>query len=181
MRSILTWLGLTPDSATDPPTSMQSRSVQQIMIELETLEPEQARYVAAFGYILTRVANADFHIADDESSKMREIVEQIGGLAPEQAKIVVELAQAQNEAFGATDDFLVTRQFRDISSHADRIHLLDCLFAVAAVDHSITSAEEEEIAKIAKQLLLSHDEYIAARRQYSDKREVMKRLRETTG
>lgn len=50
-----------------------------------------------------------------------------------------------------------------------KLALMDCLFAVAAADKVVSTVEEREIRLINDELLLTHDQFIAARfkfRQY---------------
>jgi hypothetical protein len=42
------------------------------------------------------------------------------------------LRDDHQESQGGTEDYLVTREFREISTPAQRRELLDCLFAAAA-------------------------------------------------
>ena len=89
--------------------------------------------------------------------------------------LVVEIAKHQNRLFGGTEDFLVTREFREVASDVQRRHLLDCLFAVAAADNEISAEEEAQIWQIASELGFEHEEYVAVRMAYSDKRTVLRR------
>jgi uncharacterized tellurite resistance protein B-like protein len=159
------------------PASGDTDTVRRIMRKLEELEPGRARWIAAFAYILGRVANADLDISAEETAKMEEIVQQIGELPEEQAVLVVGIAKSQNRLVGQTENFLVTREFNEISTRKEREKLLDCLFAVSAADDSISGAEETQIRQIASELAFSHREYVDARSVWSDKREVLKGLR----
>jgi uncharacterized tellurite resistance protein B-like protein len=67
----------------------------------------------------------------------------------------------------------VTREFNEIATDEERRQLLDCLFAVSAADDAITGEEEGQIWQIASELGFAHQEYIAARLAYSDKRTVL--------
>ena len=53
MRSILAFLGFSGDPKTD------SDAIHRIAAELDRLEPGRARYLAAFAFVLSRVARAD--------------------------------------------------------------------------------------------------------------------------
>lgn len=161
-------LGSAPDTRGDTDT------VRRIVGELDKLDPARARYLAAFAYVLSRVASADLHISEEETSTMVELVERAGGLPEAQATIVVEIAKAQNRLFGGTENFLVTREFREIASEVQRRELLECLFAVSAADDAITGEEEAQIWQIASELGFRHDEYVAVRLKYSDKRTVFR-------
>jgi uncharacterized tellurite resistance protein B-like protein len=169
--SILKFLGLT--RATQPDAS-DTETVRRIVAELERLDPARARYLAAFAYVLSRVAAADLLISDVETTKMVEIVQRLGHLPAEQAVLAVAIAKSQNRLFGGTEDFLVTRQFREMATPDERRELLDCLFAVSAADDSVSSAEEAQIRQIASELGFEHHEYVQARLAYARHRTVLK-------
>jgi uncharacterized tellurite resistance protein B-like protein len=151
-------------------------TVRKIVAELETMDPDKARYVAAFAYILGRVAHADLDISEVETRKMEEVIQRLGHLPEEQAILVVQIAKSQNRLFGHTENFLVTREFVQVSTLEQRRELLDCLFAVSAADESITSAEEAQIRQIASELGFSHRQFVEARKVYSQHRDVLKSL-----
>ena len=152
-------------------------TVRRIVSELDKLDPNRARYLAAFAYVLSRVANADQHISDVETAMMVDLVRRAGHLPEEQAMLVVEIAKGQNRLFGGTENYLVTREFRAIASDQERHDLLDCLFAVSAADDEVSAEEEAQIWQIASELGFSHEEYVDVRLAYSDKRTVLRRNR----
>lgn len=152
-----------------------TETVRRIVARLNQMEPARARHLAAFAFVLGRAAYADLHISDEETAKIVEILMTHGRLPEEQALIVAEIANSQNKLFGGTENFLVTREFREIASDEERRQLLDCLFAVSAADNAITGEEESQIWQIASELGFTHEEYIGARLAYSDKRTVLLR------
>jgi uncharacterized tellurite resistance protein B-like protein len=156
------------------PASGDTETVRKIVDALDRLEPERARYLAAFAYILSRVARADLQVSPEETRAMERIVAEQGGLPDEQAIIVVQIAKYQNLLFGATENFLVTREFNGISTREQKMALLDCLFGVAAAETLISSAEDNEIRKIARELNLEHHDFIAVRSRYRDRLAVLK-------
>ncbi len=149
--------------------------IRKIASALENLPPEQARYIAAFAYILGRVANADRVIDPEEVSTMRRLVQEKSGIPQEQAALVVELAQRQEELFGASEDYLVTREFRDLATKEQRLALLDCLFAVSAADQSISALEGRELLQIADELKLDRKDYTALRSAYREYLSVLRK------
>lgn len=171
--SLLDWLR-GPDAARSD-LHGDTQTVRRIVGELDKLEPDRARYLASFAYVMSRVARADLNVSQVETDKMVEILQRLGGLPEEQALLVVEIAKSQSRIFGGTEDFLVTREFRTLATDAQRREALDCLFAVSAADEVITAEEEGQIWQIASELGFAHDEYIAARLKYTDKRSVMRR------
>ena len=160
--------GLTDSTSSAESHAGDTDTVRRIVGELEALDGETARYLAAFAYIIGRVAHADLDISVEETAKMEEIVHGLGHLPEEQAILVVQIAKSQNRLFGGTENYLVTREFKEIASREQCEELLDCLFAVSAADESISSAEDNEIRKISKELKLKHDDFIAARLQFKE-------------
>jgi uncharacterized tellurite resistance protein B-like protein len=168
--AILDWLRTSSRSASAGDTD----TVRRIVAELDKLDGDRARYLAAFAYVLSRVAGADSEFSDAETATMIELVSRAGHLPEAQAIVVVEIAKHQNRLFGGTENFLVTREFRELASDAQRRELLHCLFAVSAADDAVTLDEEAQIWQIASELGISHEEYIEVRLQYSDKRTVLR-------
>ena len=156
-------------------------TVRRIVAELEAIEPKRARYLAAFAYILGRVAHADLDISTEETREMEEIVQRLGHLSVDQAILVVQIAKSQNRLLGGTENFLVTREFKQLTTPVERRELLDCLFAVSAADESISTIEEAQIRQIAGELGLSHSEYVEARSAYSRHREVLRPFSKPSG
>ena len=79
--------------------------------------------------------------------------------------------------FGGTENYLVTREFREIATAEQRLELLDCLFAVAAADGSISSVEESQAAQIAKEIGFTQPEYASALAVHAEHRTVLRSLR----
>ena len=171
--SILKFLGINPDhpSATSSP---QTDTVRKIVQKLDQLPEDQARYIAAFAFLLSRAARADLNVSDEETAVMERIVMQQSGLPEDLALVVVQMAKTQNQLFGSTENYLVTREFEKMATREQKLALLDCLFAVAAADEIITSEEDNVVKQIASELKLSHDEYIAARSRYREYLAVLK-------
>ncbi len=168
--SIRSFLGL-PD--THAPTG-ETEAVRKVVEALDHLDPARARFIAAFGYILSRVANADLKISPEETRAMERIIMERSGLPEEQALVVVQTAKTRTQLFGGTENFLVTREFSRIATRDEKLALLDCLFAVAAAEGGISTAEDNEIRQIASELGLEHPEFIAVRSQWKDQLTVLK-------
>jgi uncharacterized tellurite resistance protein B-like protein len=151
-----------------------TETVRRIVGELDRQDPARARYLAAFAYVLSRVAGADLRISEVEVTRMVDLVQRVGHLPEAQALLVVEIAKNQNLLFGGTENFLVTREFNSLASDEQRRELLDCLFAVAAADDAITAEEEAQIHQTASELGFSHQEYVAVRARYADKRTLLR-------
>jgi uncharacterized tellurite resistance protein B-like protein len=165
--SLLRFLGL--EGTNSRRDERESETVHRIASQLERLDPEQARYLATFAYVLARIANADLAIDESETQEMERAVTAIAGLSAAEAALVVKIAQSQARNLGGTQDYVVTRQFRQISTRDQRIELLQCLYAVAAADGTIRSEESAVIVEIAEELGFTRAEAISLRAQYRDK------------
>ena len=153
-----------------------TQTVRRIVGELAALPPDGARYLAAFAYILTRAAAADLVVSDVEERAIEGIVVEHGGLTEAQAVLVTQVARNQEVLFGATEDFLVTRQFREISTPEQRLELLRCCYLVGAADDSITTDESDTFQEIAKELDVDPDAVKVIRHEFEPKLAAIQRL-----
>jgi len=177
VRSLLDLLGLADRTPAGDAGTAETATVRKIARELEELEPERARFLAAFAYLLSRVAHADLEISDEETRSMEEIVRGYGDLPDAQAVLVVEIAKSQSRLFGHTENFQVAREFKKLADREQCLELLHCLFAVSAADDVISGVEERQVQLIAEELGFSHKEFIDVRSQYNEKRSVIRGLR----
>jgi uncharacterized tellurite resistance protein B-like protein len=172
--SILEMLGFKNTLVSRGLDTAQTKTVNKIAAQLMELPRGQAEYLAAFAYLLSRVANADMHISEDERLAMQRIIVERGEISTDQALIVVDIAENQTLLFGGTENFLVTQEFNGIATEDQKIALLHCLYEVCGVDHSITSHEDHEIRRISEELLLYHSTFIQVRQKYAAKLDVLK-------
>jgi len=171
--SIIRWLGL--DQKKPSATKAETETVRKIADALDHIEPDRAKFIAGFAYLLGRVARADLHISADETRGMERLVMERAGLPEEQAIMVVQMAKTQNVLFGSTENYLVAREFGEITTREQKLALLECLFAVSAADGSISVVEDNEINQMAAELKLEHDEIVAARSRFRDFLAVLKK------
>lgn len=157
VKSIRAWLGL------DKPDAPSEEPLRETLDALDHLEPARARYLAAFAYLLGRVAHADQHVSPEETQTMEALLMEHGQLAREQAMLVVQLAKSSNLLFGGTANFLVTRQFHELASYDQKLALMRCLFAVSVTDDRVSTAEEGEIHRLARELKIQHEDLVALR------------------
>ena len=155
-------------------SSPETDTVRKIVDELDDLEPQRARYIACFAYLLSRVAHADLDISDEETEAMERIVLERGSLPEAHALIVVQMAKTRAQMFGQTEDYLVAREFNEVADKMQKLALIDCLFAVSASHDGISTIEDAEIGKIANELRLPRDEVASLRGAYQDHLNVLK-------
>ncbi len=157
LKSIRAWLGA------DRQDSQEFAPLRETLDALDHLEPDRARYLAAFVYLLGRVAHADQHVSTEETLAMEALVQEHGQVSRDQAMVVVQLAKASNLLFGGTANFLVARELSALATYEQKLALMRCLFAVSATDEAISTAEEGEIHRIAKELRIDHPDLVALR------------------
>ena len=157
LESIRAWLGL------DTPQKQEFAPLRETLDALDHLEPDRARFLAAFAYLLGRVAHADQHVSAEETQAMEGLVREQGTLTQAQAMVVVQLAKTSNLLFGGSANYLVARQFAELATYDERLALMRCLFAVAATDDAISMTEEGEIHRIANELRIEQKDLIALR------------------
>jgi uncharacterized tellurite resistance protein B-like protein len=161
-----TWSVTPAGPAVDPG---DTETVRRIVGELEAMPPDRARYLAAFAYILTRAAAADLDISEVEMRVIEELVVEHGGLSEAQAVLVAQMARNQSLLFGATEDYLVTRQFRELSTDEQRLELLRCCYLVGAADDTISVEESDTLQEIAKELDVDRAAVNAIRHEFEPK------------
>lgn len=144
-------------------TAASAGVLDTISAAVDRLEPRHARIVAAFAYLLSRVAHADQEVTPDETAAMQRIVREVGGLPDEEASLVVQLATLQHVQHRGTADYLVAREFNEVATPEEKRRLLSCLFAVSASDEHIVTVEDNEIRQIARVLRIEHAEYVRLR------------------
>jgi uncharacterized tellurite resistance protein B-like protein len=162
-------------AAVDEPTpAAEIDTVRKITAALDALPPERARFIAAFAYILGRVAHADDSISPEETASMERLVAEHGGLPEDQAIVVVQMAKTQNVLFGGVENFLVTREFNQMATREQKLALIDCLFAVGAADESVSGSEDSAVSQVARELRIEHRDLMAVRARYRDRLSVLK-------
>ena len=171
--SLLRFLGLGDSggkgSGTGRTDKGETDTVRRIASQLERLDAEKAKYLAAFAYVLARIAHADLEIDAAETAAMETAVQGLASLSDEEVTLVVEIAKSQARLLGGTENYVVTREFRRMSTVQQRGALLQCLYAVAAADGTISSAESAELVKIGEELGFTRAEANSLRGQYRDK------------
>ena len=157
VKSIRAWLGI------DAPEESEFAPLRETLLALDYLEPHRARFLAAFAYLLGRVARADLQVTTEETRTMEALVREQGQLSHDQAMVVVQLAKTNNLLFGGTANFLVAREFSELTTYDQKLALMRCLFAVSATDESISLAEEGEIHRIAAELRIDQPDLVSLR------------------
>ena len=174
---IFDWLG----RAQGPSGPERTEVVQRISSALASLPEDRARVVAAFAYLLGRVAHSDHDLTPEETAAMVDHVVAVGQVTRDEAQAVVTIAEVQSHEFRGTEDFRVTQEFGAIASHDEKVALLRCLFAVSAADSGVVTAEDNEIRRISQELKIEHADFIAARQTVRERLAVLQKTPTSRG
>ena len=155
----------------------ETQSVHMIAAALSALPPARARYVAAFAYLLGRAANANLEVTEVEREEMRTIGTE-AGLDADTAKLVVDMSATLSGDFGATEDFLVAREFKAISTMEERLRLIRACFLVMAADDVIDASEAHLVNRVAEELDVERADLNRIRDEFHDKLSGVRAARE---
>jgi uncharacterized tellurite resistance protein B-like protein len=169
-------LPVAPDAPLPTGLVGDTDSVRLISAQLETLPPARARYVAAFAYILGRAANASGATNDAERTEMMRLAGS-AGLDQEHSTLIVNMAATLAGEFGATEDFLVAREFKAISTMEERELLLRCCFLVMAADEEIDATESWLANRLAEELDVERPDLNAIRAEFHEQLAEVKEVR----
>jgi len=164
-----------------PGSAAETATARRIAARLEALPPAEARYLACFAYVMSRAAQADLEISEAETALMERFAVEYGGLDEAQAVLVVGMAKLQARDHGETEDFVVTREFHDISTPEQRIAVLRCCFAIEAADGIITAEEASVVNEIARELDIEREDVNAVRAEFHEQLSAVQALRRAAG
>jgi uncharacterized tellurite resistance protein B-like protein len=152
-------------------------TVRRIVGQLEALPPDRARLLAGAAYVVSRAANADMEITADEVALMEQMLVERLDVSEAEAVIVVEIARQQAFLFGSTEDYLVTREFKRVSTPEQRLGVLRACFQVAAANDEISSPESAVLNQIATELDIDPTDFDAVRTEHRDQLSVVRAMR----
>jgi uncharacterized tellurite resistance protein B-like protein len=169
-------LPVAPDAPLPKGVVGDTDSVKVLAAQLDALPPARARYVAAFAYILGRAANASGATSDAERAEMVRLAA-AAGLDSAQGPLIVEMASSLSGEFGATEDFLVAREFKAISTMEERELLLRCCYLVMAADDEIDATESWLANRLAEELDVERPDLNAIRAEFHEQLSGVKEVR----
>jgi len=157
------------------------RLAATIQARLTNLAPPRAEFVAAFAGLLVRVAYVDRSVSEAERAVLGPLLADNAGLADAEAETVIEIVTHQATTLGGISYASLTRAFNTLASETEKTRLIDCLFAVATAEGSVSLVEDEEVRAVARALLLSQQQFIDVRSRYKDQLEVILAARQARG
>jgi uncharacterized tellurite resistance protein B-like protein len=169
-------LPVKPDAPLPTVGTGDTASVKVLAAQLAALPPARARYLAAFAYLLGRAANATGATSEAERAEMVRLAEG-AGLDDAQGPLIVDMASSLSDEFGPTEDFLVAREFKAISTIEERELLLRCCFLVMAADDEIDATESWLANRLAEELDVERPDLNAIRAEFHEQLSGVKEVR----
>ena len=137
----------------------EAEVIRRISAQLDAMPEDRARYLAGFAYILSRAALADLDVTEAE------------------AVLVVEMAKTQSRLYGATEDYIITRDWSSRATTDQKLGLLRACYLVGAANGSISAEENATLSQIANEFGLDADEVKAVRSEFYAKLSVVQAFR----
>jgi tellurite resistance protein len=162
-------------------TAGDTATVRRIVARLEAMPAEQARFIASAAYTLARAANADMDISDDETAEIEHALQENGAVDEATAILVTEMAKLQSRTVGGTEDYVVTREFRNLASESQRLDILRACYAISAASGSISAEENAVVNEIARELDLDTAAVNSVRSAYHDRLSAVQEVRRIAG
>ena len=169
-------LPVQPDAPLPRAELGETDSVRLLSAQLDAMPPARARYLAAFAYLLGRAAHATGAMSEAERGVMLDLAD-AGAVDASIVTLIVDMAGTLAGEFGATEDFLVAREFKAISTMEERERLLRCCFLVMAADDDIDATESWLANRLAEELDVERPDLNAIRAEFHDRLSGVKELR----
>jgi len=175
--------GIVERPAPPPPSdgAGDTATVRRIVSKFEVMSSDQARFLAAAAYILARAANADMNISDEETAAIESELQGHESIDEATAVLVTEMAKLQAKTVGATEDYVVTREFKALSDNDQRIVVLRASFAVVAANGTISAEETAVLNGIAEELDIDDASLNAIRADYHEQFSSVQQVRRVAG
>ncbi len=135
---------------------------------------DEIKYVTGFAGLLGKVAYADMEISDDELTRMGAVLATTLSLRESQVKAIVDMLQKHSVQLFSIEDYRYVRMINQACDKAQKIELIEAMFAVASADESVSSEEDSAIYVVSKGVGLSHKEFVTVRARFKEYLEVLK-------
>lgn len=160
----------------DAPPKEKGTLFARLHERLADVGEARLEYLTAFAGLLARAAFGDSDVSPAEEQAMMECLRDRAGLDEADAELVAEIARRATETLYGVEDYLLTRSFNEHAADVDKEILLDCLYTVVAADGTIPAAEDDEIKRIGKALLVPHAKILQIRSSYRDRLAILRDL-----
>ena len=91
------------------------------------------------------------------------------------------MAKLQSRTVGGTEDYVVTREFRNLASEAQRLDILRACYAISAANGTISAEENVVVNEIARELDLDPAAVNRVRADFHEQMSAVQEVRRLAG
>ena len=128
---------------------------------ISKLPEDKLYFLCLVGTLMASIAHVDNHLDPAEKKALKVCLSEQFSLKGKELALLFEVVEEQGRK--DFDFHEVISEINQLTSYNDRLHFMECLFAVAAADGEISHDEAEEIRKVTKAMRISHDIFIKAK------------------
>lgn len=151
--------------AEDPDLGLLFGGIERVLAGAPEAE---IKLVTGYAGLLGKVAYADTEVTQEEGERIRRTLGAELGLGLGRVERIAELLEQERARLFTIEDYIYVRLVNEVADRDQKLALLRAMFAIAAADGSVRDREEQVIRVAAKGLLLSHADFIDARRQFRE-------------
>ena len=128
---------------------------------ISQLPEDKLYFLCLVGSLMASIANVDNHIDPAEKKALKACLADQFSLKGKELDLLFNVVEEQGRK--GFDYHEVVSEINRLTSYNDRLHFMECLFAVAAADGEIAHEESEEIRRITKSMRIPHKTFIQAK------------------
>ena len=159
------------EHARDPNPDMEKYFKRRVLkkIELKSthsgfaskLPEDKLYFLCLVGSLMSSIAHVDNHFDPAEKKALKACLADQFSIKGKELTLLFEVVEEQGRK--GFDFHEVVTEINRLTSYNDRLHFMECLFALAAADGQIAHEESEEIRRITKSMRIPHKTYIEAK------------------
>tara|TARA_B100000686_G_C16786238_1_gene975446 strand:- start:1579 stop:2478 length:900 start_codon:yes stop_codon:yes gene_type:complete len=159
------------EHARDPNPDMEKYFKRRVLKKIELkkshlgiiseLPEDKLYFLCLVGTLMASIAHVDNNFDPREKKALKARLSEQFSLKGKELTLLFEVVEEQGRK--DFDFHEVISEINRLSSYNDRLHFMECLFAVAAADGEIAHDEAEAIRRITKAMRISHNVFIEAK------------------
>ena len=128
---------------------------------ISQLPEDKLYFLCLVGSLMASIANVDNHFDPAEKKALKACLKDQFSLKGKELNLLFNVVEEQGRK--GFDYHEVVSEINRLTSYNDRLHFMECLFAVALADGEIAHEESEEIRRITKSMRIPHKTFIQAK------------------
>jgi uncharacterized tellurite resistance protein B-like protein len=159
------------ENAREPDPEMEKYFKRRVLkkIELKSahlgissqLPEDKLYFLCLVGSLMASIAHMDNHFDPAEKKALKACLADQFSFKGKELTLLFNVVEEQGRK--GFDYHEVVSEINRLTSYNDRLHFMECLFAVAAADGEIAHEESEEIRRITKSMRIPHKTFIKAK------------------